>query len=400
MLPVDAVRFTLSSIAAHRLRSGLTGLGIAIGISAVVLLTAIGEGIRHYVLTEFTQFGTHLIEINPGKTVTQGTPIGTIATVRPLSIDDAAALATLPQVRAAVPVVQGNAEAEFNGKRRRTTVYGVGPEMADAFHLNVASGRFLPAEDNPRAPRTFAVLGSKVRSELFGAANPLGERVRIANSRFTVIGTMESKGQVLGLDMDDGVYIPAVKALEMFNRESLMAIDVLYSEGAVSSEITAGIRRVLNASHGNEDYTITTQEQMLETLGSVLNVLTFAVGALGGISLLVSGVGILTIMTITVSERTSEIGLLRALGARRPHILGLFLGEAIILAALGGGAGLLVGIGGGQLLHLLVPALPVHISWFYVVLAESLAVIIGLIAGVMPARHAARLDPVEALRAE
>lgn len=399
MLVADAFRFTLRSITAHRLRSGLTGLGIAIGITSVVLLTSIGEGVHHYVLTEFTQFGTHLIAINPGRTTTHGTPVGTIATVRPLSIEDASSLASLSQVRAVVPVVQGNAEAEYNGKRRRTTIYGVGPEMPSVFRFTISSGRFLPM-DNPQAPRTFAVLGSKARTELFGNDNPLGQRIRIANNRYTIIGTMEPKGQVLGFDMDDSVYIPTVKALEMFNRESLMEIDVLYSEGADASEITSGIRRVLNARHGSEDYTITTQAQMLETLGAVLDVLTFAVGALGGISLLVGGVGILTIMTITVNERTSEIGLLRALGARRVHILGLFLGEAIILAALGGGAGLILGTGGGQLLHVLLPALPVHTSWFYVMLAESLAVAIGLFAGVMPARHAARLDPVEALRAE
>jgi putative ABC transport system permease protein len=399
MILADALRFTFTSITAHRLRSGLTGLGIAIGIAAVVLLTSIGEGIRHYVLSEFTQFGTHLIEINPGRTMTQGTPVGTIATVRPLSLDDAEALKGLSQVRDVVPVVQGNAEAEYQGKRRRTMIYGVGPQMPSVFRLDVASGRFLPA-DNPRAPRSFAVLGSKVRDELFGSDNPLGEHIRIANSRFTVIGTMESKGQVLGFDMDDAVYIPTAKGLEMFNRDSLVAIDVLYREGASTHEVTAGIRRILTARHGSEDYTITTQEQMLETLGSVLNVLTFAVGALGGISLLVGGVGILTIMTITVSERTGEIGLLRALGARRTHILALFLGEAIILAALGGGTGLLIGIGGGQLLHLLVPAMPLHISWLYVILAEALAVAIGLLAGVLPARHAAQLDPIEALRAE
>jgi putative ABC transport system permease protein len=399
MLLADAMRFTFTSITSHRLRSGLTGLGIAIGITAVVLLTSIGEGIRHYVLSEFTQFGTHLIEINPGKTMTQGTPVGTIATVRPLSLDDAEALKGLSQVRDVVPVVQGNAEAEYQGKRRRTMIYGVGPQMPGVFRLDVASGRFLPA-DNPRAPRAFAVLGSKVRDELFGSDNPLGEHIRIANSRFTVIGTMESKGQVLGFDMDDAVYIPTAKGLEMFNRDSLVAIDVLYREGASTHEVTAGIRRILTARHGSEDYTITTQEQMLETLGSVLNVLTFAVGALGGISLLVGGVGILTIMTITVSERTGEIGLLRALGARRTHILALFLGEAIILAALGGGTGLIIGIGGGQLLHLLVPAMPLHISWLYVILAEALAVAIGMLAGVLPARHAAQLDPIEALRAE
>jgi len=162
----------------------------------------------------------------------------------------------------------------------------------------------------------------------------------------------------------------------------------------------AGIRRVLTARHGREDFTITTQQQMLDVLGGVLDVLTFAVGALGGISLLVGGVGILTIMTIAVAERTGEVGLLRAIGARRGQVLGLFLGEAAVLGAAGGLAGLVLGAGGAQLLHLAFPALPIHTPWTYVTLAEAVAVVIGLAAGALPAFRAAGLDPVEALRAE
>jgi putative ABC transport system permease protein len=160
------------------------------------------------------------------------------------------------------------------------------------------------------------------------------------------------------------------------------------------------IRKALMARHGREDFTITPQQQMMDVLSSVLDVLTFAVGALGGISLLVGGVGILTIMTISVTERTSEIGLLRALGARRGQILSLFLGEAILLSSLGGILGLCLGIGIAQLLKLGLPALPVNTPWMFVGMAEAVAVVIGLAAGVVPASRAARLDPVEALRAE
>ncbi|MDY6980342.1 MAG: FtsX-like permease family protein, partial [Pseudomonadota bacterium] len=174
----------------------------------------------------------------------------------------------------------------------------------------------------------------------------------------------------------------------------------LYHESLPVERVVDAIKRTLIARHGREDFTITTQAQMLDVLGSILNVLTFAVGAIGGISLLVGGIGIVTIMTISVSERTSEIGLLRALGARRGQILGLFLGEAVVLSAIGGLAGLLLGIGIGEVLQLALPALPVQPTWSFIILSESVAIMIGLLAGVLPARHAARLDPVAALRAE
>ena len=168
---------------------------------------------------------------------------------------------------------------------------------------------------------------------------------------------MRSKGQVLGFDLDDTVYIPVGRALEMFNRESLMEIHVVYEPTAPLAEVEAGIRRILIARHGAEDFTITPQQKMLEVFGTVLNAITFAVAAIGGISLLVGGVGILTILTIAVAERTSEIGLLRAVGATRRGILLLFLGEAALLAVLGGTAGLLLGWGAALALHLVLPAL-------------------------------------------
>ena len=399
MLAQDFLQLTSRSLLAHKLRSFLTLLGIAVGITAVVMLTSIGEGIHKFILAEFTQFGTTLVAINPGKTQTMGLSMGVFGTSRPLTIDDAEALQHLPYAQSVVGAIQGNAEVEGNKRTRRTTVYGVGADFPVAFSLPVLSGSFLP-HDNPLAPRALAVLGSKVKHELFGNRNPVGQRIRVGGNRFRIVGVMQSKGQVLGFDLDDTVYIPLARGLELFNRDSLMEIDVLYRPGVAEKKVVAGIRKMLTARHGREDFTITTQQQMLDVMGSILNIITFAVAAIGAISLLVGAIGIVTIMTISVAERSSEIGLLRALGARHSQIMALFLGEAVVLSGIGGLIGLAVGIGAAQLLHAAIPALPVHTPLSYVILAEASALIIGLAAGVIPARHAARLDPVEALRDE
>jgi putative ABC transport system permease protein len=399
MFFTDLVRLTTSAFTAYKQRSFLTGLGIAIGIAAVILLTSIGEGLHQFVLSEFTQFGSNIISIQPGKTQTHGANVGVIGSMRQISIDDAEALRRLPYLEYVTPVVQGNAEVKANGKSRRTTVYSVGSDFPLAFHLNVQIGSFLPAED-PTQARAFVVLGSKVRNEIFGAANPLGAYLRVGSQRYRVIGVMAPKGQVLGFDLDDTVYIPAARGLELFNRPGLMEIDVTYLPSADPGKVEEAIKIMLMGRHGREDFTVTPQAKALEVMSSVLDVITFAVGALGAISLVVGGVGILTIMTMAVTERTGEIGLLRALGAKQGQVLTLFLGEAMLLAAAGGLAGLGIGIGIAQGLHGLFPALPVHTPVFFAVLAESSAVVIGLAAGVMPARRAARMDPVEALRAE
>ncbi len=395
----DHVQFISTSIRSKRMQSFLTGLGIAVGIGMVILLTSMGEGLQRFVLAEFTQFGTNLIAINPGKVTTMGTSLGILGSERLLTLDDCAALRQIPQVEAAVPMTQGNAEVKAGDRTRRITIYGVGPEMDTAFRMRVSSGRFLPPDD-PRTARAFVVLGHKVRQELFPNVDPLGQRVLVGNIPCRVIGVMEPKGQILGFDMDDTVYIPAMRALDLFNRDGLMEIDILYRQGSTAKEVVAAIKRVLVNRHGQEDFTITTQQQMLDVLGDVLGMLTVAVGALGGISLLVGSVGIFTIMTIAVRERTGEIGLLRALGATRNHILLLFLLEGTVLAGLGGTAGLILGICLGWLIHVFVPLLPVHTPWTFVVLAELLSTGIGILAGIMPARQAARLDPLEALRSE
>ncbi|MBU1214272.1 MAG: ABC transporter permease [Gammaproteobacteria bacterium] len=395
----DLVTLTSSSFLTYRMRSFLTGLGIAIGIAAVILLTSIGEGLHQFVLQEFSQFGTNIISVQPGKTQTQGGNVGIFGSSRPITLEDADALRRLPYVEYVIPGLVGNAEVRYQGRTRRTMVLGEGRDFSKAFTMKVQSGSFWTDADDEQA-RAQAVIGSKIQLELFGDVNPLGQYLRVGGQRYRVVGVMESKGQILGMDMDDAVFIPAARAMELLNRPGLMEVNVSYRADVDAEVVIRHIKNRMIERHGREDFTIISQEEALEVLGSVLSILTFAVGALGAISLLVGAVGILTIMTMAVTERTAEIGLLRALGARQQQVLVLFLGEAMMLSALGGVLGLLIGIGIAQGLHLLVPALPVHTPWIFAALAELTAVTIGLAAGVVPAMHAAKLDPVEALHAE
>ncbi len=400
MIAADAARFAWRSIAAQRMRSFLTLAGIAVGIAAVILLTSIGEGIHRFVLAEFSQFGTNVIGIAPGRSSARGgAPSGLPTSVRPLTLEDAQALQHVPGVVGVVPTAWGNAEAQARGRVRRTTIYGVSPDALPLFGMRVAVGQFLPGEGTDDA-RAFAVVGSKLKQELFGSDNALGERLRVGGQSFRIVGVLAPKGQFLGIDLDDTAFIPAARALELFNRDGLTEINLSYAEGASAKAVAAAAEAVLKARHGRADFTVTTQEEMLSTLSNILDILTMAVAALGSISLLVGAVGIVTIMTIAVAERTHEIGLLLALGSRRGTVLRLFLGEAVVLAVLGSLLGVAVGFGLAQAIRLAIPALPVSTPLLYVLLAVGSSALIGLVAGVLPARRAARLDPVEALRSE
>lgn len=399
MNTLDTFQFALRALTAHRLRTLLSASGIAIGIAAVILLTSIGEGIQRFVLTEFTQFGTNILNVTPGKTMTHGRSVGSISSARILTIEDALALTHSRYTQYVNPSVMGNAEIRAAGRSRRVTVYGQGPDFDKAFNMNVAIGQYLPADD-PRNPRAFAVLGAKAHNELFGNANPLGAILQVGGSRFRIIGVMAPKGHVLGFDLDDTVFIPTTRALEVFNREGLMEIQIVYPPDAPVNAVMDDVRRILVERHGREDFTLTPQQQMLATLSTVLTVLTFAVGALGGISLLVGAVGMVTLMHISVAERVAEIGLLNALGATRARIRLLFLLESTVLSTLGGLAGLAMGTALATLLKIVVSELPVSIPWDFVMGAFALSVLIGLAAGVIPAMHAARLNPIDALRTE
>lgn len=395
----DLIIFSFRTVLSHKLRSSLTALGLIIGIASVVILTSLGRGIHVFVLSEFTQFGTNLIGVHPGKKSTFGISGATISSVRPLSMADAISLERLENIIAVVPVIQGNARIEAGPKQRRTNILGVGSAVPEVWKIKPVKGRFLPAGElnNPRA---FAVLGYKLALELFGTANPLGQRIRVGSDRFRVIGVMEKKGQMLGFDMDDTIYIPAGKALELFNRDSLMEIDLLYNAGIAAGRIEKAIKKLLIARHGREDFTLITQNQMLASMDSILSILTLAVAALGGISLLVGSVGILTIMTIAVSERISEIGLQRALGAERRTIFRIFLCEALTLSLVGGFAGAMTGIIVVKAIGVAVPALPVQLAWSYIGAAFIASLLIGIASGVAPAMKAANMEPLEALRTE
>jgi putative ABC transport system permease protein len=395
----DVFRQAALAILGHRQRSVLTMLGIVIGIASVILLTSIGEGTRLYILKGFTQFGSNLVAVNPGKTETSGMqPLG--ATTNPLTLEDSEALTRIPGVSKTVPVAMGAAPVKYGEKERNVFIYGVTHDGPEVWSMEVRVGRFLP-EGDPRYGSPVAALGPKLKRELFGEKNALGEYVRIAGRRFMVVGVMESKGQFLGFDIDDSAYIPVALAMPIFNRDDLLEIDLLLSNASVEDSVVAGIRRVLMGRHdGHEDFTITTQTGMMDTLDRIFAIVSLAVAGIGSISLLVGAIGILTMMWISVNERTSEIGLAKAIGATPQQILWLYLSEAAVLSTVGGVIGLAVGMGLAQLIHVAVPALPVSTPPEYVALALGVSLAVGLLSGILPARRAAAMDPVEALAAE
>jgi putative ABC transport system permease protein len=396
----DLAQLALAALRAHRLRSSLSMFGIAIGIASVILLTSIGEGTRDYVLDQFTQFGTNLVAINPGKSKTLGVPGVLGGTTHKLTIDDSEALARLPFIEHAIPIAMGMARVESGERGRSVYIYGTTPDLKHVWKFNPRTGSFW-SESDPRRDIPLTVLGPRVARELFPGVNPLGRFVRIADARFRVVGVMEPKGQMLGFDLDDSAYIPVASAMRIFNLDELFEIDVIYSEDVQSTEVEAAVKSVLIERHaGNEDFEVTTQDAMLEVSSNVLRVITIAVGAIAGISLIVGATGILTMMWITVGERTSEIGLIRSLGATTGQVQLLFLIEAATLATFGGALGVVTGLSVCALLRALVPGLPVQTPTEFVVAALAVSFVTGLASGALPARRAARLDPIESLRAE
>ena len=398
MLLNDALRWIFHSLLSQRQRSFLTALGIAIGITAVALLTSVGEGLRIYLLDTFSVFGTRLIAITAGKNTTHGME-AILKNIRPITERDSAELAKLPYVEAVTPHLQGTIKVEYGNKQRDTELMGVNYMAPKAWRYEVAMGRFLPNEGIGHAS-PYVVLGSTVRKELFGDSNPLGTIIRVGGYRFRVIGVMQSKGQLLGFDLDDVVYIPTSRAMQIFNREGVPEISLMFSDKTTSVEMTKRIKKLMIQLHGAEDFTINTQEDMLNSLDNILRIITLSIAGLGAISLLVGGVGVATIMTTSLHERMAEIGLLRALGATRRQTLLLFLGEAVVLSVMGGMAGIALVVVLVTTAKAVLPDLPLALQPLYLMLALLLSSIVGLVAGISPAWRASLLDPIVALRQE
>ena len=396
--PDDWLRLATSPVTSQPGKSVLTALGIAIGIAAVTLLTTLGHGVRQYVLDSFSQFGTRIIAITPGHSETAGLAGGLISSVRLLTLDDAEALSRITGSEWVVSNVQGSGPVRYGERVRSTEILGTTSDFNQAWDFPLAMGKFLPNTDG-NSPAV-AVIGDTLYRELFRSENPLGKFIRIGGQRYRVIGVMQPKGSTLGFDLDDMAYIPADRALTLFNREGLMEVDVVFSEGTTSAQMQERIKNVMMKRHGQEDFTLTSQDEMLSSMNRILSILTMGVAALGGISLLVGGVGIFTIMTTNLTERTAEIGLLRAIGCPRRQLLSLFLGEAVMLSLFGAFIGIVITAVVVALLSVLAPTFPVQIQFSTLGLAIAVAVITGLISGIWPAYKSSRLSPIEALRGE
>jgi putative ABC transport system permease protein len=396
--PLDVARFAAGALRGHGLRSGLSLLGVAIGVTSVIVLTSLGEGARVYVTGEFAQLGTNLMIVLPGKTETTGAAPIFGGVPNDLTVEDAEAVARrVAQVRRVAPLAMGEAPARYGSTSRDVTVVGTTNDLQPLRQIEMRLGRYLPPGSARQAQRV-CVLGSRLRRELFPGANPLGEIVRLGEERFRVIGVMAPRGTTIGMDLDEMVHVPVRSGLRMFNRSGLFR---LFIEVNTHEEIAAAERRVIEVlterHHGVEDVTVLTQDAVLLTFDRILTALTAALGGIAVVSLSVAGIGIMNVMLVSVSERTGEIGLLKALGAGRGQILTAFLVESAILSVSGGLLGLAFGGLLNRLLLKLYPAFPVQPPDWAIYGALLLSVAVGLVFGALPARRAARLDPVAAL---
>ncbi len=363
----------------------------------MILLTSLGEGARRYVTGEFALLGSNLVIVLPGRSETTGVvPVGGVP--HDLTLDDVEALRRRVSLLVSVaPLTVGGLTARSGERSRDLTIAGVTADWKDVRRLTLREGTFIPPGDPDRSPRV-CVVGAKVAAELFPGRSPVGELLRLGDERFRVAGVLVSRGVSVGLDLDEVVLVPIVHHLRMFDRRSVFRV---LCEARTSEDLEAakaGILEVLKDRHdGEEDVTVLTQDAVMKTFGKVLGILTAALAGIAAVSLTVAGVGIMNVMLVSVSERTREVGLLKALGASRGQVLHLFLVEAAILSTAGGVLGLLAGWAGTLAIRGLYPDFPVAPPGWAVAAALAVSVSVGLVFGVLPARRAARLDPVIAL---
>ncbi|MES9938196.1 MAG: ABC transporter permease [Sedimenticola sp.] len=398
MLAEDILRFGSHALRGARTRTWLMLLAMAIGIGSVVVLTALGEGARRYVSNEFSNLGTNLIVVLPGRTeTTGGAPPIIGGTPEELTLSDALALLRSSSIRKIAPVVVGSAPASHQQLEREVMVAGSTHELLDVRNMEMAMGEFLPPGD-PTRGGAVTVIGLKLKQELFGNRKALGKWIRIHDSRFRVIGVLQPMGESLGMDVGDLAIIPVSRAMSLFNTESLFRILVQASGRDAIPKAQQAIRDILRERHnGEEDVTVITQDALLSTFDEIFQALTATVAGIAAISLGVAGILIMNVMLVAVSQRTAEIGLLKALGSSQRQILQLFLVEAALLSTLGALIGMAIAYGGVWALTQVFPDFPLGVPLWSLVAALLVALGTGLLFGVMPARRAARLDPVQAL---
>ena len=394
----DTIHFAISALTGFRLRSLLMLLAMAIGVGSVVVLTSLGEGARRYVTNQFSSLGTNLLIVLPGRVeTTGGVPPMTGETPRDLTIDDSQALLRSRAVKDVAPIVVGSASVSRQGKDREVTIIGTSSSYRRMRQLVMHRGRFLPEGDISRSVPV-CVLGKTLARELFGNEDPIGQWVRIGESRFRVHGVLESFGISLGFDMDDIALIPVASAQSLFNTFSLFRTIVEARERDLLPTAKAALLKIIKERHeGEEDVTIISQDAILATFDRIFLALTLTVSGIAAISLVVAGVLVMNVMLVAVSQRTAEIGLLKALGASKNRIVALFLTEAAFLSMIGG----LIGIGVGLLsnfgLTKVFTDLPISAPNWVLLAAMLVALGTGMIFGFLPARKASRLDPVVAL---
>ena len=395
----DIAWFSWGALRGYPTRTVLMLIAMAIGVSAVVVLTSLGEGARLYVMDRFASLGTNLIIVFPGRSETAGINPTTMMgeTPRDLTLADAQSLTRSYKVRRIAPINVGAADISHRGRSREVVVIGTNHDMLAIRHWEMSQGKFLPELDLDQASPV-AVIGSLIRDELFGAERALGQWIRIGDRRFRVIGIMGSEGRSIGVDVQETVMIPVASAQQIFNTTSVFRILVEAKTREAIEPVKQFIINTMQERHqGKRDVTVITQDAVLETFDRILGALTYAVGGIAAISLAVAGILIMNVMLVAVSQRTAEIGLLKALGAAPRQIITLILAEAFLLSMLGAVIGFLLGQLGSYVIRYAFPEFPAYAPSWAVVIALLVAVITGLLFSLMPARRAARLDPVLAL---
>jgi len=399
MRGADLIRFARDAATGNPLRTSLLILAMAIGVAAVVILTALGDGARRYVVDEFSSLGTNLVIVLPGRSQTGGFNPGNAITSTPrdLTVDDAQALLRASTVQRVVPLAVGTSEISFGGKLREVMVAGTTADYLEVRRVSLAQGRFL-SDGDWRRGASEAVIGANVRKELFGTESALGQLVRIGDRRFRIVGVMSASGQGLGMNSDELVIVPVSLAQAMFNSNTLFRVMVEATSRQAIETTKAQVTEIIKLRHeGEEDVTVITQDAVLATFDKLLGTLTLAVAGIAAISLAVAGILVMNVMLVSVTQRTSEIGLLKALGATGTTIRTLFLTEAAMLSLAGAVLGYLLGQSGAFLLRQLYPTFPAYPPDWAVIAGLATALITGILFGVLPARQAARLDPVQSL---